>query len=108
MSFFVLGQEPDSIEYTPEDIRSSIRVEAQIPDLISADEAEAAKPERVTNVMALVGGGRSRSGDIEEPRAVAITAKPKRVKEIMRGAGYKLTEDSWRKEILGALRKTKE
>ena len=73
------------------------------------------EPEKVVKVMALVGGGgggssssNSGRGRVEEPRVVHITARPKRVKEILRGAGYRLTEDTYEAEIHAALRRLRE
>ena len=120
-SYLVPSAQPAIIEYTPlETTRlSNIRIEAQASASLPVEgPGTLVEPEKVVRVMALVGGGgggddsggdsRSRGGraceGVEEPKVVHITAMPKRVKEILRGAGYGPTEDAYEIEIHAVLR----
>ena len=94
--------------------RSNIRIEAQASTSAPLEGLGAVvEPEKVVRVMALVDGGggadsTSGRGRVEEPRVVHITARPKRVKEILRGAGYRLTEDAYEADIHAALSRLRE
>ncbi|KAH7411924.1 hypothetical protein DE146DRAFT_641752 [Phaeosphaeria sp. MPI-PUGE-AT-0046c] len=92
---FILHNEPDIIEYSPQEIKyraGDIAVEAQIVEF-------PVQPEKVVGVVALlhVGAG-------EHRWALPITAKPKRVRELMTEEVGKLAEDVYGKEIKGALK----
>ncbi|EFQ92447.1 hypothetical protein P3342_009640 [Pyrenophora teres f. teres] len=104
-SYIESFSQPAIIEYAPWEIaqRSNIQIQAQVSDSASVEGSEAErsgtmKPENMVKVMAVVSGG-------QKQRLVAITAKPKRIKEILRAAGYKLTEDIYEEQIHEAMKR---
>ncbi|OAL01900.1 hypothetical protein IQ06DRAFT_368374 [Phaeosphaeriaceae sp. SRC1lsM3a] len=91
---FIISNKPDIIEYSPLAVKhraGDISVEAQVVEF-------PAQPEKVVGVVALL-----HTGDGEHRRALPITAKPKRVRELMAHEVGRLTEDVYEKEIKGAL-----
>ncbi|KAI0570413.1 hypothetical protein PtrSN002B_010874 [Pyrenophora tritici-repentis] len=99
-SYIESFSQPGIIEYAPWEIeqRSNIQIQAQVSDSTSVEGSGTQEPEKVVKVMAVVGGS-------QEQRVVAITAKPKRIKEILKTAGYKLTENTYKEQIHEAMKR---
>ncbi|KAI2485410.1 hypothetical protein Ptr902_04350 [Pyrenophora tritici-repentis] len=99
-SYIESFSQPAIIEYAPWEIeqRSNIQIQAQVSDSTSVEGSGTQEPEKVVKVMAVVGGS-------QEQRVVAITAKPKRIKEILKTAGYKLTENTYKEQIHEAMKR---
>lgn len=92
---FIIPNEPEIIEYSPQEIKrraGEISVEAQVVEF-------PAEPEKVVGVMALI-----HVGDGEHRQPYPITAKPKRVHELMKDAVGSTAEDVYRKQIKSALK----
>ncbi|KAF1918043.1 hypothetical protein BDU57DRAFT_571947 [Ampelomyces quisqualis] len=86
---------PAIIEYTPQEIAKKIarlQVEAQV---VAFDV-----PEKLVGVVALLHIG----GENSERHAIPITARPKRVRELLRQCGYTDMEDDFGEEIKRALK----
>jgi hypothetical protein len=97
---------PAIIEFTPEQIRrkiTTVRVEAQIIEYeaqIPSSTGVIPSPERVVSVTALL-----YMGENDQRRAVPITARPKRVRDLISNEGsYDVVEDVYKREIKGALK----
>lgn len=94
LSFFI-SDEPGIVEYSPQEIKcraGDITVEAQVVEF-------SAEPEKVVGVMALI-----HVGDDEQVHAFPITAKPKRVRDLIKDEVGRTPEDVYRKQIKGALK----
>jgi hypothetical protein len=103
----IFNDDPAIIEYTPEQIRrkiNTVRVEAQIIEYeaeMPSSPGSIPSPKRIVSVTALL-----YVDELDQRRAVPITAKPKRVRDLIRDDGsYDLVEDLYKKEIKGALKK---
>jgi hypothetical protein len=102
----IIDSEPAIIEYTPQQIRQGISeacVEAQMIEYEAQTfigSGDGCLPKKFVSVIALL-----HVGKIDQRRAVPITAKPKRVRELLKDNGmYDSAEDVYRKEIKGALK----
>jgi len=89
---------PGVVEYSGEDILRNTQIGIEAEELTFPDKAA------VIKIVAIVtdssGAGREKDEKYEAvERRVELRAKPKRVKEILRGERYYIAEDFYRKEI---------
>lgn len=102
MNFIMEDKTPGVIEYSASEVKqkmNEIQVEARISDAPKSSGATTSVPEKVVGIVAFVSVGEN-----QPPQVVSITAKPKRVRQVLKDYGVRnVAEDVYGSQIKEAL-----
>ncbi|KAH3955886.1 hypothetical protein HBI25_143760 [Parastagonospora nodorum] len=107
INFVMEDNTPRVIEYSALEVRQKmkdIQVQARVAEAPKSSGATNSAPEKVIGIVALVS-----MGENQPPQAVSITAKPKRVRQLIKGYGVvNVAEDMYGVQIKEALKSLRE